>query len=112
MGRAPRVPAGTLRSGGTRGDPQGRLRAVRWRLAHVHRDVIRPAGDPRHRGARVARLPARGAGRISPADPPDADDRPAGRAPGARAGGLSAARPAVDIVVPFACSADALRTLV
>ena len=45
-------------------DAEGRLRAVRRRLAHVHRDALRPAGDPHDRRADPRALRARAAPRL------------------------------------------------
>ena len=52
VARARRLPPRALRPGQPRADPQGRLRPVRRRLAHVHRDALRPGRDRRHRRAR------------------------------------------------------------
>ena len=51
--------------GGPRADPQGRLRAVRRRLAHVHRHALRPARDQGDRQPDPARLHARPRARVT-----------------------------------------------
>ena len=79
VARARRLPTRALRPGQPRADRQGRLRPVRRRLAHVHRDALRPGrggrhrrGDPRALPARArARLSARDAARCRPSAPSD-----------------------------------------
>ena len=56
-------PARPLHAGGEGGAAEGRLRAVRRRLAHLHRDALRPAGDQDDRGALLRRC------RLELADP-------------------------------------------
>ena len=68
---------------------EGRLRPVRRRLAHVHRDALRPARGADDRDAAARRALALAARRLRAEDPPDADDQPQGGA--ARVGRPSAA---------------------
>ena len=49
--------------GQPRADPQGRLRPLRRRLAHVHRDALRPGRGRRHRRRDPRALPPRAAPR-------------------------------------------------
>ena len=72
------TPEGAGRAG------QGRLRAVRRRLAHVHRDALRPARGSDDRLAPADGALALAAGRLRAGDPPDADDQPEGGPAGAR----------------------------
>ena len=58
------------------GDPQGRLRAVRRRLAHLHRDALRPGGDPADRARGSCATSASSCPPATDDDPPDADHRP------------------------------------
>ena len=46
-------------------DPQGRVRPVRRRLAHVHRDALRPARDPAIASAILRAVPARARARAT-----------------------------------------------
>ena len=68
----------------TRGAAEGRLRPVRRRLAHVHRDALRPARGPRDRRAAAARFRSSCRPDYRADDPPDADDQPQGGAAAAR----------------------------
>ena len=91
LGRAVRLPPRALRARGAQADPQGRLRPVRRRLADLHRDALRPAGDPHDGPPHPPRLPPRAARRPPHEDPPDAhhrpDRRPAGDHPRGGLGG-------------------------
>ena len=80
------LPARALRARGAGGAAQGRLRPVRRRLAHLHRDALRAARGEGDRADDPAALPA-GAGRAGPraVDPPDADALAPRRAAGGRA---------------------------
>ena len=63
--------------------PEGRLRAVRRGLAHLHRDALRAAGDQGDRARDPAPLHARARGARPPGvDPADADAVAARRAAG------------------------------
>ena len=53
------LPAGALRAGGEGGAAEGRLRAVRRRIAHLHRDALRAARGEGDRGEHPAPLQAR-----------------------------------------------------
>ena len=57
---------------------EGRLRAVRGRLAHLHRHALRPDGGQGRRDRDPAHLPARAAARAQHDRPPDAHAEPAG----------------------------------
>ena len=89
------VPPRALHRGGTRRASEGRVRAVRRRLAHLHRHALRAARGEDDRDGHPGALPA-GAGRAgAPAvDPPDADAlaarRPAGDRPRAIANPFTA----------------------
>ena len=65
VARARRLPARALRPGQPRADPQGRLRPLRRRLAHVHRDALRPGRGGRHRRGDPRALPPRARARLS-----------------------------------------------
>ena len=54
-----RLQARALRPREPRADPQGRLRPLRRRLAHLHRHALRPGRDQRHRRQDPAALPPR-----------------------------------------------------
>src|SRR4051812_45929491 len=87
--RVPRSLALSPRSVHTRGArraAEGRLRAVRWRLADLHRHAIRADGGQADGALHPRPLPAR-AGRPEPhpVDPPDADALTPRRAAGDRA---------------------------
>ena len=77
VGRPAGVSPGPLRRPAPGADPQGRLRAVRGRVAHLPGHALRPAGDQGDRQPDPARLHARPRARVRPARPPDADDQPA-----------------------------------
>ena len=76
VARAGGVPPGALHAGGQGGAREGRLRAVRRRLADLHRDALRPARGADDRDGAAGRARARAAGRLQADDPPDADDQP------------------------------------
>ncbi len=86
------VPAGAVHARGEGGAAQGRLRAVRRRLAHLHRHALRRDGDPgdRHDGA-PAPPPGAGPGAHDD-DPPDAHAEPAARNAGDRPRAVLTAR--------------------
>src|SRR5687768_4141263 len=67
------VPPGPLHAGGPGRAAEGRLRAVRRRLPHLHRDALRTARGADDRGRDPGTLPP-GAGRPGPGplDPADA----------------------------------------
>src|SRR5206468_8893778 len=78
MAGARAVPPRALHARGAGGAAERRIRAVRRRLADVHRDALRPA-----RGAHDRLTAARGALALAARglradDPPDADDQPEG----------------------------------
>ena len=75
-GPSPSASTRALRARQPRADPQGRLRPVRRRVAHVHRDALRPGGDPHHRRGDPRALQPRARARLRARGPPDADDRP------------------------------------
>ena len=67
VARARCLPSRALRPRQPRADPQGRLRPLRRRLAHVHRDALRPGRGGRHRRRDPRALPPRARARaISP----------------------------------------------
>src|SRR5918992_161455 len=87
VSRAVELPAREVRPGRQGSAAEGRLRAIRGRLAHLHRDALRAARDQGDRPSDPEPLPA-GARRARAAavDPPDAYAVAAWRAPGGGAG--------------------------
>ncbi len=75
-----RVPARAFHPRGEGCPSEGRLRAVRRRVANMHRDALRPARGAGDRVADTRALHALGTGALPHADPPDADDQPDARA--------------------------------
>ncbi len=71
------LPPRAVHGRGQGGAAQGRLRAVRRRLADVHRDALRPARGACDRIAAARPLLAGAARHVPAEDSPDADDQPA-----------------------------------
>src|SRR5207245_1793087 len=86
------VPPAAVHPGGPRRDAEGRLRAVRWWLAHVYRDALRAARGAYDRLADPGPVLDIAAARLPPCDPPDADDQPPRRPARDHRGALSSPR--------------------